>query len=49
MKFHIARMSFIPSAQKTLLKPKYECTPVELAEKLLKNNPQYIRTKQKGY
>jgi len=49
MKFHIARMSFIPSAQKTLLKPKYECTPVELAENLLKNNPQYIRTKQKGF
>ena len=49
MKVHIARMSFISSAQKTLFKPEFEGTPVELAEKLLVDNTQYIPKKKRGF
>lgn len=45
MKFHIARLSFVSSTQKTLVKPEFEGPPIELAEKLLKNNAQYIPRK----
>lgn len=47
MKFHIARLSFVSSAQKTLSKPEFEGTNMELAEKLLKDNAQYIPWKGK--
>ena len=38
MKFHIALLSFVPSVQKTLLKPEFKGTHIELAENLLKDN-----------
>jgi len=34
MKFHIARLSFVPSVQKALVEPKFEGTPIELARKI---------------
>lgn len=49
MKVHIARMSFISSAQKRLVKHEYEGTPVELAEKLLVDNTQYTPKNKKGF
>lgn len=47
MKFHIAHLSFVPSAQKTLIKSEFKCTPIELAEKLLRSNAKYIPRKGK--
>jgi len=45
MKFHIARLSFVSSAQKILQKPEFEGTPIELAEKLLVENEWYTPKK----
>jgi hypothetical protein len=50
MKFHIALLSFVPSVQKTLLKPEFKGTRIELAENLLKDNAKYIpRRGKRGY
>jgi hypothetical protein len=49
MKVHIARLSFISPSQKKLFKPKFEGTPIELAEKLLVDNPRYSPKKKRGF
>lgn len=48
MKFHIARLSFVSSAQRILQKPEFEGTPIELAEKLLVENEWYT-PKKRGF
>lgn len=45
MKFHIAMLSFVSSAQKILQKPEFEGPPIELAEKLLMENVKYTPKK----
>ncbi len=49
MKFHIARLSFVPSVQKTLVGPKFEGTPIELAEKLLVEHTRYTSKNREGF
>lgn len=49
MKFHIARLSFVPSVQKVLVGPKFEGTPIELAEKLLVEHTQYTSKNKEGF
>lgn len=49
MKFHIARLSFVPSVQKILVAPKFEGTPIELAEKLLVEHTRYTSKNREGF
>jgi hypothetical protein len=48
MQFHIARLSFVSSVQKILFKPEFKGEPIELAEKLLAENPLYSK-RTKGF
>ena len=48
MKFHVARLSFVSSAQRTLQKPEFEGNPIELTEKLLEENPNHA-PKKRGF
>lgn len=45
----MARLSFVPTVQRTLIRPELEGKHVELAEKILKDNPLYTQKKKKGY
>jgi len=49
MKVHIARLSLVPSAQKTLVEPRFEGTRIELAERLLVEHTRYIPKKKQGF
>ena len=42
MKFYVARISFLPSAQKRLIKHEIDMPPIELLAKLLVDNVEYI-------
>ena len=45
MKFLIAHISFVPLTQRKLITEKFDGKPIQLAEKMLQSNVQFIRTK----